>query len=240
MRNFPSRFELAKTTLAKLESLTESIVAVLNLNEKKDAAAKIYENSRRAVWFRPLLNSLALMSGEGQRCMCCSGSESSQIEHYRDKASYPELAMVWENYIWACGICNLAKGKKFNPLLPPLNPLVDKVWDFFFLDEYGNLCSRWDVTSNSLSARAEETIACYGLDRQALQETRLARLQELRRAVNDSLQLMDDGRLQVEDLELRILDWHSSPLQPDVADFFFNGPGALLEPFKQLLERAEL
>lgn len=240
MRTFPSRFELPKATNEKLAALTKDIVALQDSAGRKAMAAEIYGRSRRAAWFRPVLSALSIMAGDGQRCMCCSGSEASQVEHFRDKAGYPELAMTWENFLWICGICNLAKGNRFNSLLPPLNPLVDNIWEFFFLDEYGNLCSRWDTSSNSLNVRAEETIACYGLDRQALQETRLARLQELRRAIRDSLQLMDDSRLLAEDLECRILEWHSSPLQPDVADFFFNGPGATTEPFKQVLERAQL
>jgi 5-methylcytosine-specific restriction endonuclease McrA len=72
--------------------------------------------------------------------MLCSGSESSDVEHFMPKALYPSQAMNWENYLWACGICNRLKGNQFPEEGRHLiNPLDENVWTFFFIDEFGLL-----------------------------------------------------------------------------------------------------
>lgn len=170
--------------------------------------------------------------------MGCSGSEAAQVEHFRPQAKFPELALHWENLLWLCGLCNLTKGVRFNEDTAPINPIDDEVWDHFFVDEFGHLCARWNATLDGLDPRALHTIELLGLDRQVLQEARLARLIDLRQKVRDGLQLLRDQRLTLEDLERRVLEWFEQPFQPDVADYFFEGPGRLdeAEPFKQFFD----
>lgn len=178
------------------------------------------------------------MAGAAERCMGCSGSEAAQVEHFRPKATYPELALQWENLLWLCGLCNLNKGTRFDESAAPINPVDENVWDHFFIDQFGNLCARWNTELDDLDPRAVHTIELLGLDRQALQEARLARLVDLRQKVSDNLHLLQDQRLTLEDLERRVLEWFEQPWQPDVADYFFEGPGRLdsSEPFQHFFE----
>ena len=109
----------------------------------KEEARRIYEAARSAAWFKVVISLLTRMSGSGARCMYCSGSEASQVEHFRPKALFPELAMTWHNFLWACSICNHKKGDHFPPDTGPggmiINPIETDPWEFFFIDEFGAL-----------------------------------------------------------------------------------------------------
>lgn len=231
MRHLAIRRCLPAHTTRHLHSGTQ---AVLASTDRVVESSRRYSAARRAHWFKGVMEALSQMAGPGERCMGCSGSESAQVEHFRPKAIYPELVLQWENLLWLCGLCNLNKGMRFDEAVPPINPIDDNVWDHFFIDEFGNLCARWNAALDDLDPRAVQTIELLGLDRQALQESRQARLADLRQKVRDSLQLLDDRRLTLEDLELRALEWFEQPFQPDVADYFFEGPGRFdeTEPFK--------
>jgi hypothetical protein len=50
-------------------------------------------------------------------------------------------------------------------------------------------------------------------------------LNELKRLLFDSAALKRQGQLSEEDLQQRVLEFHANPLQPDVGDYFLNGPG---------------
>ena len=188
MRRLPSRPSLTAATVRRLAKET---TAITNAADSKSEAKRRYENARKARWFKPIIHALRTISGPGERCMFCSGSESSQIEHFRPKAVFPELAMTWQNFLWACGICNLFKRDQFppdtQPGVPLINPIEENVWDFFFIDEFGNLTPRWRNDLIDLDPRAESTREILGLDRQALQEARQLRLLDLKQHVEDSI-----------------------------------------------------
>ena len=237
MRRLHSRPSLAAATVRRLAKET---TAITNAADSKSAAKRRYENARKARWFKPIIHALRTMSGPGERCMFCSGSESSQIEHFRPKAIFPALAMTWENLLWACGICNQSKRDQFPPDTQPgapiINPIEENVWDFFFIDEFGNLTPRWRNDLNDLDPRAESTQKILGLDRQALQETRQLRLFDLKRHVKDSIKLFQRGDLTREQLRERCSEWLKQPFQPDVTDYFLNGPGCSESPFKEYFQ----
>lgn len=240
MRRLPARPELPRTTLLQIAKRTTEIEAIGDFAKRVEAANNLYKSARGNKWFLPAVEALSEMAGVGQRCMCCSGGEAAQVEHYRPKSTYPFHAFTWTNLLWICSVCNLYKGDQFDESCQPVNPVEEQVWNYFFIDEFGNFCPRWSLESGSLNSRAVETIRLYGLDRQALQETRLARLQELLRLLSDSTALKDQAQLSDEDLQLRLLETHANPLQPDVADYFFNGPGSSELPFKQFFAVAGL
>lgn len=204
-----------------------------------EASAR-YDRCRRAAWFRPVVEELVSMAGEGARCMFCSGSEAGQVEHFRPKATYPNSALQWMNMLWVCGICNLAKRGRFNESSPPINPVDETVWDYLFIDEFGALSPRWNDVTNDLDPRAVVTIELLRLDRQALQESRHARLKDLRERALDTIALFSLGELSAGDIQDRLIEWYTQSFQPDVADYFFSGPGAQIttEPFRRLLEIA--
>ena len=182
------------------------------------------------------MTALRRLAGKGERCMFCSGSESSDVEHYRPKAVFPSLAMTWENYLWSCTPCNRHKLNQFplsgagDPIL--VNPLDENVWNYFYIDSFGNLTPVWDLQLDDFNYRGKRTASTIGLDRQALQESRRSRMKDLKEKVQDTLALIKAQKLTIDGAKKRVARWLKQPFQPDVADFFLNGPGKNERPFK--------
>jgi uncharacterized protein (TIGR02646 family) len=216
---------------------------IAEATDPKFAAERIYASSRKAKWFIEITGHLKSMCGIGSRCMFCSGSEASNVEHFRPKSLFPTLAMTWNNLLWICGICNQAKGDAFRTeadnVAILIDPTLEDVWDFFFVDEYGNLTARWNPGLNRIDPRAKETMDAFGLDRELLQESRLSRLNDLKQKAIDSLARLLAGELTTGDVRERVREWKGQPFQPDIADFFLAGPGSSESPFSDLLARLQ-
>ena len=238
MRQLPKRPDLPKPLAKRLARETRAITSAV---DPKAEATRRYANARATKWFRPVLHTLRTLAGTGGRCMFCSGSESSNIDHYRPQAVFPELAMLWENYLWVCGICNGSKLSRFPLAVDELliNPLEENVWEYFFLDDQGRLTARWSLSHNALHPRALSTMKLISLDRDDLQNSRWLRLIALRREANDSITLCKNNHLTKTALRKRVADWRAEPFQSDVADYFLNGPGREEEPFAELFELLE-
>lgn len=239
MRRLGARPNLSAKARSLLALKTNLIVQA---PDPKSTAETIYSSSRKTKWFSEITGHLKLMSGVASRCMFCSGSEASNVEHFWPKSLFPHMAMTWANFFWACGICNQAKGNTLpsgansaNLLTTLIDPTVDNVWDFCFIDEYGNLTARWNTIVNSIDPRADATIKAFQLDRELLQVSRQSRLADLKEKTCDSLALLMAGQLTVENVRERIGEWKKQPFQPDVADFFLAGPGSSESPFSDLL-----
>jgi uncharacterized protein (TIGR02646 family) len=236
MRQLSGRIALPLATLKRLGVETDGIVKAA---DNKAEAEKRYNNARRAKWFRHVWMTLGKMAGEGERCMLCSGSEAAQVEHFRPKTIFPELAMTWENFLWCCGVCNQAKGNRFPPDTEFsgkfINPIDENVWEFFFLDEFGNLTPRWRKERDDYDPRAFSTWKLMKLDRQVLQECRQKRRIDLIQRVKDTVALYRRRKLSTKDLKARRAAWLAQPFQPDVADYYLNGPGGKERPFRQFL-----
>jgi hypothetical protein len=58
----------------------------------------------------------------------------------------------------------------------------------------------------------------------------------LKQHVEDSLALFQHGEISKQELKERIKGWRKEPYQPDVADYFLNGPGRKESPFSNLFE----
>ena len=237
MRRLVKRPNLPVATTQKLAVQTGLIVAGVS---PKEMAAKLYMNARGTKWFAKVIDALRHWSGPGERCMYCSSSESSDVEHFQPKAVYPDRAMNWENFLWSCGICNSYKLNQFPDRLDEIfiNPAEENPWDFFYIDEYGNLAAKWSALHNKQHPRAVSTLGVAKIDRQAVQDSRRRRFSNLKQQVKDSLDLYDRGQLTKADLTQRLDDWLALPFQPDVADYFLNGPGAIEKPFRRFLEIA--
>jgi len=237
MRQLPPRQDLPEDVSNHLSQETAAIKRAAN---PKEEAARRYAKARAMKapgdkWFKDVIDALRNLAGSGECCMYCSRNESSQVEHFYPKGIYPERAMTWENFLWACGICNHQKGEQFPLDYLLINPLDENVWMFFFIDEYGNLTPRWRTDLDDFDPRAAKTREVLGLDGQILQESRQARLLDLRKRVADSLRLFRLGDLDQEALRERLEEWLKQPFQPDVADYFFNGPGRSDSPFTEYL-----
>ena len=239
MRTLPHRPALSAATLRRLAGKAKLIE---DAPLPKEAAERIYTSSRNAQWFKPVIRALKQMVGAGERCMFCSGSECSQVEHFRPKAAFPLLTMTWENLFWTCGICNLSKGDRFPPDTEEgemiIDPTTENVWDFFFVDEFGNLSECWRPELNDVDPRAEITVRIFSLDRDALQQSRQLRLEDLKEKARDAINLLAGGAINAADLRRRIEQWKLQPFQPDVTDYFLQGPGRDEEPFAELLAKA--
>lgn len=231
MRRLPQRPALPKKTVADLERRTAK---VLEAENRADVAARDYAAARKAKWFSPVIEALREASGPGERCMFCCGSEASQVEHYRPKAVRPELAFAWSNYLWACGICNQAKGDRFDESRRIFEPMAEDPWELFFLDTYGNLRARVDPSTGEYFVRSEATMTALKLDREPLQESRKRRYRSLCNTVKELVDLYHAGQRTIQELSDRIRELIEEPSQPDVADFFLNGPGQEEQPFRAL------
>lgn len=240
MRQLPPRPQLAGRLSRQLARETAAIEAA---SDQKREAEKRYRRARLSPWFQPLVQSLREMSRPGQRCMFCSGNEASDVEHFRPKAVFPTLTLDWNNLLWACAICNRSKRNRFPPDTEPgaplLNPVEENAWSFFFIDGFGNLTPRWRVDLNDFDPRAVTTRDLLNLHRQTLQESRQSRLLELKHAVDSAIRQVERGELSRSELQSRLQRWRESPLQPDVADFFLNGPGRQESPFRELFATLE-
>lgn len=237
MRRLSARPELDRTTRRKLVAKTK---AIKTAEDPKSAAKRIYKASREAKWFETVTSLLKSVAGPGERCMFCSGSESSQVEHFQPKAIFPKLAMSWSNFLWVCGICNLHKGDRFPPKTEPggqlINPIEEDAWDYFYIDQFGHLTPKWNKDINDVDPRAASTAEILKLSdpevRQGLIDSRRERRRDLVKQVKRSIQGYEQGTLTRDDLEQELAEWKLQPFQLDVADYFLNGPGRDEEPFK--------
>ncbi|NKI68071.1 hypothetical protein GN109_01455 [Collimonas pratensis] len=237
MRNFPPRPPLGP---AALRRLTEKTNAILASPTPQALAESCYTNSRRTRWFvTSVVAALTTMVGLGGRCMFCGSSEASQVDHFMPKAVYPAQTMVWENFIWICGLCNQHKGNEFpcdaqgNSLL--INPIDDDVWLFFTIDKLGFILPVWNMAADDIDIRAHTTETLYKFNRQAVQESRQKRIQSLCDHIADCVLLHSHGHLTVQQKQERIDKWLLEPFHPEVAQYFFRGPGRTEEPFATYL-----
>ena len=237
MRPVPSRIPLSKKTNA---ALLKKIKLIYKATNQKELAETIYTSARHARWFSVIVSNLKAISGPGERCMYCSGNESSQVEHYRPKANHPKKAMSYRNFLWVCGQCNHNK-LNFFPGGPKriINPIDEDIWDFFFIDDYGFLSAVWRDELGTIDPRAESTIKICGLDREPLEIGRQDRIREISTAIKDSMRLHSLGDLTLDDLRSRLAIWKQSSFHPDVTSFFLIGPGKSTSPFLEFFELIE-
>lgn len=237
MRTLRKRKPLLKRVADKLDSET---LAIISAKDQKSEAHRRYSNARKAKWFESVVKELGELAGPGERCMFCSGSEASDVEHYKPKSVFPQLAMTWENYLWSCTPCNRGKLDRFPPDTGPggrlINPLDENVWDFFFIDDFGLLTPRYDRQANTLNPRAVTTRDMLSLNRDALQISRKQRIENLKRDVYNCLKLMNLKKLTKKAASEQVEIWKAESWQPDVADFYLNGPGRKSSPFREFFE----
>lgn len=233
MRPCGPRPALPAATSARLQSDTTAITRATN---PKAEATRLYDNARVAPWFTPVIDTLRTMAGTGENCMWCSSSESSQVEHYRPKSVYPELALSWDNYLWACSVCNsVYKGNRFPTGAEQLlDPAAESIWDYFFIDDTGLLTPHFDPATQQPHRRAVSTRDLIRLNREVVHARRRSRMHELRQQVEDTLLLAQQGHLTRVEVQERWDEWRHAALQPDVASYFLDGPGRGESPYADL------
>lgn len=126
---------------------------------------KTWKNARQTDKLAIVKRQLQQMAGGRQRCMYCSDSAGTDIEHFWPKSIYPEQMFRWPNLLLCCTGCGRdCKGSQFplvngNPAL--LDPTVDDPWDFLdFSPATGILFARMD-SKGSTSLKGSETARVF-------------------------------------------------------------------------------
>jgi uncharacterized protein (TIGR02646 family) len=100
-----NRRSLEQATLKKLARRTKQITDLASHEERAQKAKDLWK-AKLVCFERDVELRLLEMAGAGGLCMYCEGNEGSSIDHFWPKADYPERSFVWENYLWACSVCN--------------------------------------------------------------------------------------------------------------------------------------
>ena len=178
----------------------------------------------------------ALIKAQNGKCCFCEGRFKAHaygdVEHYRPKSSvkqarnakplspgYYWLAYAWDNLFWCCEICNRTNKRDFFPLIDPAKRARshdDEVMNEepLILNPSGQTDPRRHIKFLKEIAKGETkagqtTIEMIGLNRSALAEERLARLNELRRLLTivrlyegnmkpDAVELVKDARCELD------------------------------------------
>ena len=117
-----------------------------------------------------VLSKLRTMAGERQRCMYCSDSAGTDIEHFWPKGNYHEKMFSWPNLLLCCTGCGRDnKGSKFplkngTPLLIDPSDGGDPWQHLDFSTTTGVLIARVDA-AGAVSAKGRETVDLLKLDR---------------------------------------------------------------------------
>jgi len=108
---------------------------------------------------------LKQMAGGRARCMYCSDSAGTDIEHFWPKSVYPERMFLWLNMLLCCTGCGRdCKGSQFpmekgQPAL--LDPSAEDFWLFLdFSPSTGILFARMDRQGRT-TVKGEETVRVF-------------------------------------------------------------------------------
>jgi uncharacterized protein (TIGR02646 family) len=159
---------LRRLARTRLESSLNSVLEAhqTRVNSGKSTARDEWDRFRRTASYKAIRKQLSIDAGARERCFYCSDSLGTDIEHYRPKATYCNLAFDYRNFLLVCTACNRAKGSRFpidgdgNPLL--LDPAFDDPWDSLFLDETTGLLIPRIYPGNRHSLRGIETLRILG------------------------------------------------------------------------------
>lgn len=135
---------------------------------------KAWKEAGRAS-IRAARDTLKTMSGNRQRCMYCSDSAGTDIDHFWPKARFHDRMFQWPNMIFCCSGCGSLKNSQFprmngRPAL--LDPTVDDPWRFLeYSPAYGQLVPLAKPRFKSHAKRAEKTVEILRLDEREALET---------------------------------------------------------------------
>ena len=128
-----------------------------------------WKNACQTLKLKSVRATLKQMAGGRQRCMYCSDSAGTDIEHYWPKSVYTERMFQWLNLLLCCTRCGRdCKGTKFpldngNPAL--LDPTMDDPWQFLdFSTTTGILFPLADIDGRT-TTKGEKTVELLKLDK---------------------------------------------------------------------------
>ncbi|HVY21921.1 MAG TPA: hypothetical protein VG962_01025 [Steroidobacteraceae bacterium] len=161
-----------------------------------------WNQARQTKSIRDLLVVLKEMAGARERCMYCVDSHGCDIDHFRPKAHFPEVAFEWSNLLLCCSECGRLKGSQFpleNGLPQLIDPCIENPWEHLDFDpQTGCITARFNVHDNRWSNKGVKTVEILQLDkREALSNGYKLTLKRLSRIISDAVQ---GGRITVAEL----------------------------------------
>ncbi|UPL14681.1 HNH endonuclease [Microbacterium galbinum] len=127
----------------------------LKENAERWTARYLESGQRTRPWAIDAIKQ-ALASETAGKCAYCEAKmlavSYGDIEHFRPKRIFPELVVEWANLTLACSRCNQAKGAKWDPALPFVNPYEDAIQEHlsFLGPLVFGVSDRGDYTLNEL------------------------------------------------------------------------------------------
>jgi uncharacterized protein (TIGR02646 family) len=129
---------------------------------------KAWKSACQTLKIKSVRATLKQMAGGRQRCMYCSDSAGTDIEHSWPKSVYTERMFQWLNMLLCCTGCGRdCKGTKFpldkgNPVL--LDPTTDDPWQFLdFSTTTGILFPLADIDGRT-TTKGKKTVELLKLD----------------------------------------------------------------------------
>lgn len=159
--------------VSKQKELTELYVDSINKGEAIPAGIK-------KTYKLPAIKNILLQETFG-KCAYCESKIThicpGDVEHFKPKRCFPELIFAWPNLTITCPKCNVKKGDYFSEKEPLINPFVDNP------DKYIYALGAMLYPKHG-SNKGIITIEILGLNRAALLERRLERIEYLEKIVH--------------------------------------------------------
>jgi uncharacterized protein (TIGR02646 family) len=96
---------LSEETEAWLSDRRQQVNAEPSRAARHRRARDLFANKRTRA-FNEIRRRLAAMSPPGDACFYCEQDRRRDIDHIRPLRHYPEQGFDWQNYVYACAICN--------------------------------------------------------------------------------------------------------------------------------------
>lgn len=173
--------QLQRTALSQREadwlSAWTQKITTLPPAEQKLRSSECWSDANKNKATNPLRDieaKLQDMASGYARCMYCEDSQASSIDHFEPRARNPGKTFCWDNYLYACTLCNSnAKRDRFPvdpqtgaPLL--IDPTQEDPLDHLVLvPSTGAFEPYWDPETQAESPKGRATIDTFGLSRRA-------------------------------------------------------------------------
>lgn len=202
----------------------------------------LWKASRPTKAMRNVETVLRAMAGGRERCMYCSDSRGTDIEHFWPRETFPERTFLWENLLWSCTGCNRIKGTRFPraedgaPLL--IDPTTTDPWDHLFYEAATDqVVPRFDPAMNASDVKGRMTLEVIRpLSFEAVQNGRGKVRRSLVRAVRAFLANHAAEPEQVEEHEETLKRTLFDHDEYGLVEWFFCREGASSSPFRELRE----
>lgn len=96
---------LCKRTACIAEVGSKPTTVAARVRARRAEAKRLWDQERTKA-FEEIERKLRRASPGNEFCMYCESGEGSDIDHFWPKKRYPARAYTWENYLWACSVCN--------------------------------------------------------------------------------------------------------------------------------------